>query len=880
MMGDQIDHNSNWLDYEMKRLENILEYDIKGHEKNDPGLLALCKLAVFITKIPMSFVTIVGYDYVDFISRFGSPLNGTCKQNSMCSFAIDQNNFFEVEDTLKDDRFKGHPSVEGEIPLRYYGGWPLKTPDGFNIGVFCVCDFVPRKLNPKQIEYLRTLTNQVMAHLVLKRQNNKLNEINLKTERLSQYKNEFIKHIGEEIRTPLKDINKSAEFIKSTKLNRDQQEAVDIIKNSTEMHLNLMNDILDFSNIKSQRLTVEKVPFELKKTIKSIYDLLLIKAQEKNISLKLKFDETIPKILLGDKIRINQIIMNLAGNALKFTEKGSVTISVKQKKETDHQLVIYFAIKDTGIGIKENKLNFIFRRYEQAELDTTRNFGGTGLGLSISKNLVELHGGKLKVKSEYGQGSTFYFNINYNKIKEGDNSQANLDLNIIDQNLSYINNLHILVCEDNLTNIKLIEHFFHKKVAHLEIVQNGKEATEILHKKTFDAILMDIHMPVMDGIEATKYIRNEMKLTLPIVGFTANNFADEKELCLEIGMNDYIKKSFIANEIYSTLESLVSIRKKYEEHLNSKKVNSQLNEITAISKKLKSKNSFSSKNLGEIFKSNLSSSERESLYNVGFNSNSSFIFKRKNSSNFFSTTKTNSPKSRSLSRSFDTFSLLTKTEMKSSKMKNLKVFQNDSGEDGVDSPIFNKNTKKSSKLKCKNWLYKKENIKKEEYSSNDNLTNINIVNYESSSYDGESILTNKTNKRKKSVIIHSNGEEVLNIQGSLDHVELNLLNDFSGDDKEFEKDLMENFLLNFPKDIKNLEIYIKTKNSKETKFWIHKIKSPLGIFGLNKILDKLQNLNKLCENNFEDVQILKIFNDIEYNMEIIYKELIEILKNY
>lgn len=743
-MEVRVEPTSNRLNHnhELQRLENILEYDIIN--KNDQHLFSLCKLAAFISKTAMSFISLVGYDYVDFISRFGSALNGVCRHNSMCSFAVEQDDFFEVEETLQDERFKLLPAVNCEIPLRYYGAWPLKSPEGFNIGVLCVCDFIPHKMDANKIKYLKSLSNQVLNYLVMQKQNHTLYQMKLRTERLSGIKRELMNKMGEDLhlKTTLNEISKKAEFLKSSKLDSNQEEIVDIIKNSSKNYFNLFNDITEFSNRKSDlspKQTIERLPFQLRQTIQQVFDFYLLKSQEKGkqIKLSLEFDERIPRVLLGDKLGMNQILMNLVGNAIRYTEQGFVTLIVSKNLETEHQMMINILVKDTGVGMSQDKINSIFNdddynqfydynkynkydKYENSILlntlqqnkfpNFTRKLRDKISGLRISKSLVQLHGGKLKVKSNLDGkgGSTFYFSINYNKIKAPEVSQQ------VEEDFSCLNNLHILVCEDNLTNIKLIEHFFHHKVD-LVIAQNGKEAIRILQEKTFDAILMDIDMPVMGGIENTKYIRSQMNLKLPILGFTANDSPREKKLCLKIGMNDYIKKSFKAEEIKYTFESLISKIKTYEEQSNSENVNESEEVESAITG----------------------------------------------------------------------LSVLTAEEL-----------------------------------------------------------------------------------------------DVLYLTDFLEHVQLNLLNEFSGDDKDFEKDLIENFLFNFPKDIKNLELYIKTKNFKETKFWIHKIKSPLGIFGLSKILDKLQILNKLCENNFDDVKIVKIFKNIENNMEVIYNELQEILKSY
>jgi CheY-like chemotaxis protein/HPt (histidine-containing phosphotransfer) domain-containing protein len=421
-----------------------------------------------------------------------------------------------------------------------------------------------------------------MVHLELRKQNKELKEVNERAEKLAKVKDEFLNNVSHELRTPLNAIGGYAEILLKTDLDTDQKEAVSIIKSSCEILISLINDILDFSKIQLGKLQLENIPFDLRKTIKNVKDLLNPKAKQKNLKFDLKVEEKIPKFILGDKVRINQIIMNLTGNALKFTQEGYVKIDIKLLDETEKNLNILFSVKDSGIGIQENKLKTVFERFEQAGKDITRKFGGSGLGLNISRNLVELHNSKLEIESVFGKGTEFFFTIQFDKFLDQEDckfyANQKVDINYMEK-ISNTQYLKLLVCEDNLVNIKLIKAIFKNKNINIEIAENGKIAIEFLKKKKkFDLILMDLQMPEMNGYETTKYIRNIMNLNIPIIGFSASTSEIERNYCFEVGMNDYILKSFGGNEIFDKLDNFVNANKIYEEDINNNTNNDNNND--------------------------------------------------------------------------------------------------------------------------------------------------------------------------------------------------------------------------------------------------------------------------------------------------------------
>ncbi|MEO1053238.1 MAG: ATP-binding protein [Bacteroidota bacterium] len=376
--------------------------------------------------------------------------------------------------------------------------------------------------------------------------------------RAQKAKEQFLANMSHEIRTPINGIAGMVSLLSETAVSQEQSQYLNAIKNSADNLKVIINDILDLSVIESGKLKFEHIGFNIRSQLTAVIDTFQFQAKEKDIELKYSIENEADLIVLGDPVRLNQVLINLVSNAVKFTHSGEIRVDVKVMSKDDKKIRIRFAVSDTGVGISDEKIESIFDTFTQADESVTRRFGGTGLGLSICKQLVELQNGAMRVESEENVGSTFIFEIPYDLGNDEDliKSRSFHDSSKSINGKNTFKGLKVLLVEDNDINRLYAASILKKWGCTTETAENGFIALEKLKKNVYHVVFMDIQMPVMDGFEATKNIRNTFaapKSDIPIIALTANAIKGDNERCFAVGMNDYLSKPFLPEELYDIL---------------------------------------------------------------------------------------------------------------------------------------------------------------------------------------------------------------------------------------------------------------------------------------------------------------------------------------
>lgn len=480
-------------------------------------------------------------------------VEGTDYYNHIAEWGCINKRTVMLDDVQKDfGRYVNKPLVlSNGKPVQSLISFPIEQDDNI-IGSITVMSFRTSAFDQYHIDSIEHLLRFIAVAMQNAVTHNKLDQLRIRAEESEKHEQQFLANMSHEIRTPMNAVLGMTNLLLDTKMDERQLKYLTAINTSSKNLLVIINDILDLSKMEAGKMEIETIPFRMHEVIDNVFETNRVKAEESGLRFAANVDPTLPAIVKGDPTRLNQILTNLCSNAIKFTERGSVTINVSKQANGKY---IKFSVKDTGIGIPEDKLHLLFSNFKQVDSSTYRKYGGTGLGLSISKTLIELQGGTVDVKSSHGQGSEFIVSIPF---EEASTEEINAMAESKTHDYSGLDGIRILVAEDNEYNQIVVNDTLEVLIKNvsIDIAENGLIALEKQEANEYDIILMDAQMPEMDGLEATRRIRalkDDKKSKIPIIALTASVHKADIDKCFVVGMNGFVPKPFTREELLDTL---------------------------------------------------------------------------------------------------------------------------------------------------------------------------------------------------------------------------------------------------------------------------------------------------------------------------------------
>ncbi len=582
---------------EAERIQKLHNYQILD-TLPEPEFDRITGLATSFFDAAFSLVSLVDEERQWFKSACGIDAAETPREQAFCAHAILQEEVFTVLDAQKDARFRGNPLVASDPNIRFYAGMPLTTSDGFKLGTLCVIDTKPRDaLTALETRFMKTFAQIVIdtmelhvAHLeatehaqeMKKLQRNLLVEkekaeamaheyvllneraemaraeaeiARAEAEEATRLKSEFLANMSHEIRTPMNGVIGMTNLLLDTKLSDKQRKYAETVYSSADNLLQLVNDILDFSKIEAGKLELEIIPFDMQQLIEEVADLISVKAQEKGVEILLRFAPDTPRFVMGDPGRIRQIFLNLTSNALKFTDVGHILLSIESRGEADGHVRYYATVEDTGIGIPEDKIDYVFNKFSQADSSTTRKFGGTGLGLAICTQLTHMMGGDIGATSELDVGSVFWFTMNL-EIDTEQKTREQLD---VEGNLQGIRGL---IVDDNQVAQNIAVEQMMSRGMQADIASSGKEALHMLRTAADEGVpyqmaVLDYMMSEMDGVELAEAIKSDAAIAdISLLMVTSAPSRGDNERMQEAGFDGYLTKPVNSIDIARALSAI------------------------------------------------------------------------------------------------------------------------------------------------------------------------------------------------------------------------------------------------------------------------------------------------------------------------------------